>query len=75
MGKRSKKIILKDGRITHVTDGQAGLIVRYGCSCGHGLLIWWGTYKGKCVWENRVIDLNHDYVDEIRSHFETTINA
>lgn len=70
MGKRSKKIILKDGRITHVIDGQHGLIVRYGCStCGHGLLIWWGTYKAKCVWEDKVVELNHDYVDEIRSHF------
>jgi len=70
---RTKKIKHKDGRISHVTDGQSGLIVRRGCSsCGHGLLIWRGTYKGKCIWENKVVDLNHDYVDELESYFKTS---
>lgn len=70
---RSKKITLKDGLVQRVTDGQCGLIVRCGCSsCGHGLLIWRGTYKGKCIWENKVVDLNHDYVDELESHFKTS---
>jgi len=70
---RSKKITLKDGLVQRVTDGQCGLIVRCGCpTCGHGLLIWRGTYKGKCIWENKVVDLNHDYVDELESHFKTS---
>lgn len=68
-GWKTRKITLTDTRTMRVLPtGGGGFIIIMGCSCcGHGLMVYPGSYISKCAWRGTQKELDHKYVDEIRS--------